>query len=49
MKDTYKKKKVLTYPNMIVNVFVPELTEEERNRRMKRIEKAASNLLMKGE
>lgn len=43
--DTYKEVRVFEYPNMTVRVFIPDLTEEERARRMKRIEKAAIELL----
>ena len=45
--DTYKEVKVFEYPNMKVNVFIPELTPEERKRRMAAIYKAAANLLKK--
>ena len=45
MKDTYKETKVFTYPNMIVRVHIPDLTAEERAKRMKQIHKAAENLL----
>ena len=45
--DTYKEIKVFEYPNMKVNVFIPELTPEERKRRMAAIYKAAANLLKK--
>ena len=40
------------YPNMVVRVHRPDITQEERNRRMKQIHKAAENVLkaqMKGE
>ena len=43
--DTYKETKVFTYPGMIVRVHIPDLTDEERNRRMKQIYRAAENLL----
>ena len=43
--DTYKETKVFTYPNMIVRVHIPDLTDAERNRRMKTISKAAEALL----
>lgn len=45
MKDTYKETKVFTYPNMTVRVHIPDITAEERERRMKAIHKAAANLL----
>ena len=44
-----KETKTFTYQNAVVNVFVPDLTEEERNKRMDLIKRAASNLLVKGE
>jgi len=43
--DTYKEVKVFEYPNMTVRVHIPDLTEEERNRRMAQIHKAAAELL----
>lgn len=43
--DTYKETKVFTYPNMVVRVHIPDLTDEERNRRMKAIYKAAEAIL----
>lgn len=43
--DTYKEVKTFTYPNMTVRVHIPDLTEQERSRRMKAIHKAASDLL----
>ena len=35
-----------TYDNMIVRVHRPDLTEEERKRRMKSIQSAAEKLLL---
>ena len=46
MADQYEEAKVLHYPGMTIRVFRPILTQEERNRRMKEIEKAAVNLLL---
>lgn len=43
--DTYKEVKTFEYPNMIVRVHVPDLTEEERTRRMKAIHRAAEGVL----
>lgn len=37
--------KTFTYPNAIVRVHLPDLTDEEHNRRMKKIYKAAEELL----
>ena len=44
--DVYGEEKVYYYPGAIVRVRRPILTEEERARRMKIIEKAAADLLM---
>lgn len=44
-KDTYSKTIVMEFPNMIAKIHIPDLTPEERNRRMKTIHKAAANLL----
>lgn len=43
--DTYKEVRTFTYSNMTVRVHIPELTDEERARRMKLIHNAASDLL----
>lgn len=45
MSDTYKEVRVFEYPNMIARVSIPDLSEEERQRRMKVIQKAAAELL----
>lgn len=40
------------YPNMVVRVHRPDITQEERNRRMKQIYKVAESVLkakLKGE
>ncbi len=37
--------KTFTYPNAVVRVHFPDLSTEEHNRRMKRIHKAAEELL----
>lgn len=44
-KDTYKEVITFTYPNMIVRVHIPDIDEEEQERRMKDIYKAAADLL----
>ena len=49
VQDTYKEVKTFVFPNMTVNVYIPDLTAEERNRRMKKIHKSAANLIMKAE
>jgi hypothetical protein len=43
--DTYKEVKVFHFENMTVRVHIPDLTTEERTRRMKLIHNAASDLL----
>ena len=45
MADSYKEIKTFNYPNAVVRVYIPDLTEEERTRRMNEIKKAASRLL----
>lgn len=44
--DTYKEVRVMEFPNMTVKVLIPDITPEERERRMKQIEKAAASLLL---
>ena len=46
MKDSYHEPVTYTYPNAIVRVYSPILTEQEREARMKRIYAAAAQLLM---
>ena len=43
--DTYKEVRVFQYPNMTVRVHIPELSPEERSRRMNAIHSQAANLL----
>lgn len=43
----YKEVKTIEFPNMVVRVHVPELTEEERAKRMTAIHKKAAELLKK--
>ena len=47
MADSYKEVKVFEFDNAVVRVHIPDLTEEERSRRMNRIKAAAENM-MKG-
>ena len=37
--------RIFTYPNMIVRVHFPDLTDEEQDKRMKKIRKAAEELM----
>lgn len=41
MEDTYKQVKVFQYPNMNIRVHIPDLTPQERTRRMNAIHKQA--------
>ena len=43
--DTYKEVRTFVYPNAIVRVHIPDLTEEERAKRMKMVHDAAAALL----
>lgn len=43
----YKEVKTMQFPNMIARIYIPNLTDEERNARMKIIHKEAANLLKK--
>lgn len=47
--DTYKKERIYSLPGIVARVFIPELTEEERARRMNAIHNEAANLLKRGE
>lgn len=48
MADTYTKTKIIEFPGMIARIHFPDLTDEERSRRMAAIHKATANLLKKG-
>lgn len=41
----YIHTKTITFPGMVARIFQPVLTEEEHNRRMEAIKKAAANLV----
>ena len=43
--DTYKETREFIYDDMIVRVHIPDITEAERTRRMKQVQKAACELL----
>lgn len=45
MPDTYKEVRTFHYSNAVVRVHIPDLTEEERNRRLEAVKKAAAALL----
>lgn len=45
MSDTYKEVKVLDFPGMVARVHIPNLTQEERNKRLNKVHNAAAELL----
>lgn len=45
MADNYKEVREFNFPNLKARVFIPELTPEERTRRMKQIHIQAEKLL----
>lgn len=45
--DIYKEIRTFEFPGMVVRVHIPDLTEAERNARMKIIHNQAANLLKK--
>lgn len=47
--DVYGEPRVFKFPGMTVRVYQPILTDEERARRMKRIEEAAAAVLIEQE
>jgi hypothetical protein len=44
-KDTYKEVRVITFPQGTATVHIPDITPEERERRLKRIAQSAALLL----
>lgn len=44
--DVYKEVVTMEFPNMVARIHIPDLTEEEQNRRMQQIYKASVNLLL---
>ena len=44
-KDTYKEVKIIEFPQGTAKVYIPDLTPEERERRMNRIAESAALLL----
>ena len=44
--DTYKEVRTYHYDNAVVRVHIPDLTPDEKNRRMKEIENAAVQILL---
>ena len=45
MKDSYKEQRVFVFPGVVARVHIPDLTAEERARRMQKIHDAAARLL----
>ena len=45
-KDTYKEVRTIKHGDIVARVHIPDLTEDERNRRMKAISQAAVKLLL---
>ena len=43
--DTYKEIRTFEYPGMIVRVHIPDISEAERNRRMKQLYSATESIL----
>ena len=43
--DTYKEVRTIVRDGYVARVHIPDLTEEERARRMKEVEKAAAELI----
>ena len=43
--DAIKEVKTFTYADAIVRVHIPDLAEDERNRRMKEVQRAAQQIL----
>ncbi len=46
--DSYKEVRTFEYPGLIARVYIPDLTSEERSKRMKTIHKEAEKLLKGG-
>lgn len=47
MADVYKEIRTFTFDNAVIRVHIPDLTAEERSRRIDKIKNAAENM-MKG-
>lgn len=41
----YSLERIIEFPNFKANIFRPVLTEEEKSKRMKKIQKATANIL----
>lgn len=47
VKDTYKEVKTIQFGQNVARVYIPDLTEEERQRRLREIGRLAAELLAK--
>ena len=47
MTDTYKEAKTIEFSNMTTKIHIPDITPDERQRRINLIYKAAADLLRK--
>ncbi|WP_337664218.1 hypothetical protein [Suilimivivens sp.] len=45
-KDTYYLDGTYTYPNAVIDVYRPVISEEERARRMKRLERVVAEIMI---
>jgi hypothetical protein len=45
MTDTYEEPKIIAFSNMVVRIYRPILTPDEKEKRMKSIRNAAARLL----
>ena len=45
MQGQYSLEKTIKYPNLVARIYRPILTEDEKNRRMREIQKATANLV----
>lgn len=45
--DTYKEVKIIQFPDMTARVFIPDLSQEERTKRMTAVKKHAAELMKK--
>lgn len=45
--DVYKETRIFEYPNAIVRVRIPDISDEEQNRRLALVKVAAENVLKK--
>ena len=43
--DTYSEPKIFEFPGIVAKVYYPIISEEENNRRMEAVAKAAARLL----